>query len=177
MEKIREYIKKRLTYGFNLPELFSIDIIDLNIEKALDFFKKKSKMAGYYENISLKDNFELLTQQAHLDRDVLAVLEVNVRNENDNTKKFFYNTTNNVLTILGHIRHDELNAMVIRCVEDELIMDTQLFKDYCVILCKKNLICLLETYTSELPEGVSINIKSVKKDLKISEASFWKQFS
>lgn len=176
MEKVREYVKKRLTYGFNLPELFTADMIDMNIEKALDFFKSNSKHAGFYENISLKNNFELLTQQAYLDRDVLTVISVNVRNENDNTKKFFYNTTNKILTILGHIRHDEMNAMVIRYVGDELIMDTQLFKDYCVILCKKDLISMFEIYNHELQGDITIDIEAMKEDLKISEKSFWAIF-
>jgi hypothetical protein len=177
MEKVRGYVNMRLTYGGKLPELFSVDMIDLNIDRALDYFKKNSKFAGYYENISLKDNFELLTQQAHLEKDVLAVTSVNVRNETDNTKKFFYNTTNNILTILDHIRHDEMNAMVIKYVGDDFIAATQLFKDYCVILCKMDLFNMLETYTYKLPGDVAINIEAMKEELKISETSFWQHFS
>jgi len=179
LEKVKYYIKTRLTYGCKLPELFSVDMIDMNIDRALDYFKKNSKFAGYYENISLKDNFELLTQQAHLGRDVLTVVSVNVRNETDNTKKFFYNTTNNILTILDHIRHDELNAMVVKYVGDDFIAATQLFKDYCVILCKMDLINMLETYTYKLPGDVAINIEAMKEELKRLEASFsfWQSFT
>lgn len=177
MEKIREYVNTVLTHDNVLPKILPVELININIEKALDFFKKKSKNAGYYENISLKDNFELLTQQAHLDKDVLTVSEVYVRNEADNYRKFFYNTTNNILTILGHTRHDELNAMVIKYVGDDFITTTQSFKDYCTILCKKDLIFMLETYTCKLPTDVSINIENMKENLNDLEKSFWHNFS